>query len=50
MLQETNVTLLLVASLVLIATLGPDTFYVITRGVAQGRRPCRVAPGSLDRR
>jgi threonine/homoserine/homoserine lactone efflux protein len=37
-LQETNMALFLVASLVLIATPGPDMIYVVTRGVAQGRR------------
>jgi threonine/homoserine/homoserine lactone efflux protein len=36
--QETNIALFLAASLALIATPGPDMIYVVTRGVAQGRR------------
>ena len=43
MLQETNIALFLVASLALIATPGPDMIYVVTRGVAQGRRAALVS-------
>jgi threonine/homoserine/homoserine lactone efflux protein len=42
-LQETNIALFLVASLALIATPGPDMIYVVTRGVAQGRRAALVS-------
>ena len=43
MLQETNIALYVVASLALIATPGPDMIYVVTRGVAQGRRAALVS-------
>jgi threonine/homoserine/homoserine lactone efflux protein len=42
-LQETNIALFLAASLALIATPGPDMIYVVTRGVAQGRRAALVS-------
>ncbi len=43
MLQETNIALYVAASLALIATPGPDMIYVLTRGVAQGRRAALVS-------
>ena len=43
MLRETNVALFVAASLALIATPGPDMIYVVTRGVAQGRRSALVS-------
>ena len=43
MLQETNIALYVIASLALIATPGPDMIYVVTRGVAQGRRAALVS-------
>ena len=43
MLQEANIALYVVASLALIATPGPDMIYVVTRGVAQGRRAALVS-------
>ena len=43
MLHETNIALYVVASLALIATPGPDMIYVVTRGVAQGRRAALVS-------
>jgi threonine/homoserine/homoserine lactone efflux protein len=42
-LQETNLILFLTASMALIATPGPDMVYVLTRGVAQGRRAALVS-------
>jgi threonine/homoserine/homoserine lactone efflux protein len=42
-LREANVTLFVAASLALIATPGPDMIYVLTRGVAQGRRAALVS-------
>lgn len=42
-LSETNIPLFLVASLTLIATPGQDNIYVITRGIAQGRRAAFVS-------
>lgn len=43
MLHEVNLLLFLAASLALIATPGPDMIYVITRGVAQGRRAALIS-------
>ena len=43
MLRESNVALFVAASLALIATPGPDMIYVVTRGVAQGRRSALVS-------
>ncbi len=40
---EVNLILFLTASLALIATPGPDLIYVVTRGVAQGRRAALVS-------
>jgi threonine/homoserine/homoserine lactone efflux protein len=42
-LQETSLILFLTASMALIATPGPDMVYVLTRGVAQGRRAALVS-------
>ncbi|MCA1719054.1 MAG: LysE family translocator [Actinobacteria bacterium] len=38
MLQETNIALFLAASLALIVTPGQDNIYIVTRGIAQGRK------------
>ena len=35
---DANITLFVAASLVVIVTPGPDNIYVLTRGVAQGRK------------
>jgi threonine/homoserine/homoserine lactone efflux protein len=43
MLQQTNLILFLTASLALIATPGQDNIYILTRGVAQGRRAALVS-------
>ena len=43
MLQETNIALYVAASLALIATPGPDMIYVVTRGVAQGRKAALIS-------
>lgn len=43
MLLETNLLLFLTASLALIATPGPDNIYVLTRGIAQGRKAALVS-------
>jgi threonine/homoserine/homoserine lactone efflux protein len=42
-LRETNVALFVAAPLALIATPGPDMIYVVTRGVAQGRKSALVS-------
>jgi threonine/homoserine/homoserine lactone efflux protein len=47
MLAETDVILFLAASLALIATPGPDMIYVVTRGVAQGRRAALLSAGGV---
>lgn len=41
--QETNLILFLAASLALIATPGQDNIYIITRGIAQGRKAALVS-------
>ena len=41
--QETNLIVFLAASVALMATPGPDMVYVVTRGVAQGRRAALVS-------
>lgn len=43
MLLETNLILFLTASLALIATPGQDNIYILTRGIAQGRRAALVS-------
>lgn len=43
MLLETDLLLFLTASLALIATPGQDNIYILTRGVAQGRRAALVS-------
>ena len=43
MLLDTNIALFVAASLVLIATPGPDIIYVLTRGIGQGRRAALVS-------
>ncbi len=43
MLPETNLVLFLIASLALIATPGQDNIYILTRGIAQGRRAALVS-------
>lgn len=43
MLPETDLLLFLTASLALIATPGQDNIYIVTRGIAQGRRAALVS-------
>lgn len=42
-LEETNLILFLTASLALIVTPGQDNIYIITRGIAQGRRAALIS-------
>ena len=47
MLDLTHLSLFIVASLALIVTPGPDVLYVVTRGIAQGRRAGLVSAAGI---